>query len=73
MSLKKTVHVWFPQKQPSRVKKVTTFAVCGCGVHTGVRAETLICPQCKLAGIRERVDGRPGEFSVSIIYDQPEN
>lgn len=73
MSLKRTVHVWYSQEQPSMVKKVTTYAVCGCGVHVGVRAETLICPKCKMVGIRETPDGKPGEFTVAALYERPEN
>ncbi len=68
MTLKKSTHVWHPQEQPHEVKSVTTYAVCGCGIHTDVLAGTLICPHCRKLDIRESPGSKPGYFTVRVLY-----
>jgi hypothetical protein len=64
-------HAWY--QSPEISQHIATFAVCGCGVHVDVKADTLICPKCKALGVKAEPDGDPGRFPVVALYQRNES
>jgi hypothetical protein len=66
MPLLRNIIIWW--QSPELPQQIGTYAVCACGIHTDVKADKLICPHCRLRGVKETPDGKPGEFTMRALY-----
>lgn len=60
-------------KSPVLKEQIASYAICACGIHTNVKGQALLCPRCKLNGVKASSDGEPGVFPLQALYRNDED